>query len=159
MSGLPKSPPKAQYLLYHNTLSPERKVLFSSVSLLLTSMGSVLLDHLLHAHTGRFIFCCFTLCFCGPVLNPGPLTEYIPIPEEEQSEKNTLALHVTSYLWHIENITRGTYTQDRHNKLTFDSDHPCKYLWMRPWWGRYGLVSDLMRVCSADNWGMCAVYP
>lgn len=71
------------------------------VSLLLTSKDLILLDHFLQAQTGRSVFINLTLCFCGPVLDPGSLTEYILIPEESKV-KNTLGLHQLSVTcWNI----------------------------------------------------------
>lgn len=75
----------------------KNSILVCSVSLMHTSKVRVL-EQLLHAQTRMLVFLGLTLFFCGPVLNPGFLTKYIPISEESKV-KNTLDLRVDSYLF------------------------------------------------------------
>ena len=82
-----------------NTLSRFYLLYLQFVSLLQTSKGWIHELQILHANTGRSVFLSLTLSFCGPVLDPGSLSKYILIPERSRV-KNTLSLHVTSYLLH-----------------------------------------------------------
>lgn len=65
------------------------------VRLLLASKELILLLHLLHAEAGGSVLLRLTLRLCGPILNPGSLTENILIPAEAGDKSVVKLLNLT----------------------------------------------------------------
>lgn len=134
----------------------------------------LLLDQVFHPQTGGCVLLILTLGFCGPVLKPGVLAEYIPKPEETSS----LRLHGFKG-WHFMLICYLTYSsvelpkQWKKGRITVTRvDHtqpaekptiPCalssKDLWISPWPGRFSLSPSSKSPDILADWGNCAVDP
>lgn len=143
--------------LLFNWEQPNQGWLNLQLPLLSTSVSGVILDHFLHPLTDSLVFFISTLLCCGPVLNPGFFSKHVLIPAVEQGQKDmgslTIIIRVTN---ESTPFIHHTQTSDT---LTSGSAYLGKYLWMFPWSGSFCLASNLKHLCSADNRGMCAVYP
>lgn len=134
------------------------------VRLLLAPKELILLLHLLHAQAGGSVLLRLTLRICGPVLNPGPLTENVLKPADAGDKSVATRSNQYGYnsgMWLPGNcgFAHSHRGIPKWNKLTFAPGHPCECLWTTPWGGRFFLWSGLKIPCSVDNWGMDAVFP
>lgn len=67
------------------------------VRLLLAPKELILLLHLLHAQAGRPVLLGLTFLICGPVLNPGPLTENVLKPADAGDK--SVATRLNQYVY------------------------------------------------------------